>query len=201
MLVSACVWSERPLATAGTEPVSRSPTSSSWLPSPQALRSAVAAGRRTWRLPDDHRARDDNRRHRCRRARSDHGRARSVLTGVSSRANRARAGALSRHRWQSTCRPSLSCREPRSNCRRSSSSPTGPRSPSPARRRDRAERRGRPLRGGILVDVKRMNQIHEIDLADHTVTVGPASACSSSMRSSSSTASSSQTRRRRIRAP
>ena len=30
-----------------------------------------------------------------------------------------------------------------------------------------------PLRGGILVDVKRMNQIHEIDLADRTVTVGP----------------------------
>ena len=30
-----------------------------------------------------------------------------------------------------------------------------------------------PLREGILVDVKRMNQIHEIDLADRTVTVGP----------------------------
>jgi glycolate oxidase len=30
-----------------------------------------------------------------------------------------------------------------------------------------------PLRGGILVDVKLMNQIHEIDLEDRTVTVGP----------------------------
>ena len=30
-----------------------------------------------------------------------------------------------------------------------------------------------PLRGGICVDVKLMNQIHEIDLTDRTVTVGP----------------------------
>ena len=30
-----------------------------------------------------------------------------------------------------------------------------------------------PMRGGIIVDVKRMNQIHEIDLADRAVTVGP----------------------------
>ena len=30
-----------------------------------------------------------------------------------------------------------------------------------------------PLRGGIVVDVKRMNQIHEVDLVDRTVTVGP----------------------------
>jgi len=30
-----------------------------------------------------------------------------------------------------------------------------------------------PLRGGILLDVKRMDQIKEIDLADRTVTVGP----------------------------
>ena len=30
-----------------------------------------------------------------------------------------------------------------------------------------------PLRGGILVDVKLMNQIHEVDLLDRTVTVGP----------------------------
>ena len=30
-----------------------------------------------------------------------------------------------------------------------------------------------PLRGGILVDVKLMNKIHEIDLVDRTVTVGP----------------------------
>jgi len=30
-----------------------------------------------------------------------------------------------------------------------------------------------PLRGGILVDVKLMNKIHEIDLVDQTVTVGP----------------------------
>lgn len=30
-----------------------------------------------------------------------------------------------------------------------------------------------PLRGGILVDVKRMDQIHEIDLVNNTVTVGP----------------------------
>ena len=30
-----------------------------------------------------------------------------------------------------------------------------------------------PLRGGILVDVKLMNEIHEIDLVDRAVTVGP----------------------------
>ena len=30
-----------------------------------------------------------------------------------------------------------------------------------------------PLRGGIIVDVKRMDQIKEIDLADRCVTVGP----------------------------
>ncbi|MFZ0385747.1 MAG: FAD-binding oxidoreductase [Solirubrobacteraceae bacterium] len=30
-----------------------------------------------------------------------------------------------------------------------------------------------PQRGGILVDIKRMDQIKEIDLDDHTVTVGP----------------------------
>jgi glycolate dehydrogenase FAD-linked subunit len=30
-----------------------------------------------------------------------------------------------------------------------------------------------PLRGGIVVDVKLMNQIHEIDMDDRTVTVGP----------------------------
>jgi glycolate oxidase len=30
-----------------------------------------------------------------------------------------------------------------------------------------------PLRGGILVDVKLMNRIHEVDLVDRTVTVGP----------------------------
>lgn len=29
-----------------------------------------------------------------------------------------------------------------------------------------------PLRGGILVDVKRMNQVHELDLVNRTVTVG-----------------------------
>ena len=30
-----------------------------------------------------------------------------------------------------------------------------------------------PLRGGIVVDIKRMNEIKEIDLIDRTVTVGP----------------------------
>ena len=30
-----------------------------------------------------------------------------------------------------------------------------------------------PLRGGIVVDVKRMNEIKEVDLADRCVTVGP----------------------------
>ena len=30
-----------------------------------------------------------------------------------------------------------------------------------------------PLKRGIVVDVKRMNQIHEVDLVDRTVTVGP----------------------------
>ena len=44
----------------------------------------------------------------------------------------------------------------------------------PARRRHRALSDGAvPLRGGICVDCKLMNQIHEIDLVDRTVTVGP----------------------------
>ena len=44
----------------------------------------------------------------------------------------------------------------------------------PARRRAPGLTDGAvPLRSGILVDVKLMNQIHEIDLADRTVTVGP----------------------------
>ena len=41
-----------------------------------------------------------------------------------------------------------------------------------ARRRHRPHRRRRPLRGGIVVDVKRMNQIKELDLENRTVTVG-----------------------------
>ena len=57
---------------------------------------------------------------------------------------------------------------------RSSSSPTACRIPIVPRAGGTGLADGAvPLRGGILVDVKLMNQIHEIDLVDRTVTVGP----------------------------
>ena len=101
----------------------------------------------------------------------------SVLTGVSSRANRARVPRPSRCTGGRAHAGRRGVAANCSRCRRSSSWPTAPRSSSSARRRDRPQRRSGPLRGGIMVDVKRMNQIHEIDLADRTVTVGPASTC------------------------
>ena len=57
-----------------------------------------------------------------------------------------------------------------------------------------------PLRGGICVDVKLMNQIHEIDLVDRTVTVGPGINMLKLNEELGRTASSIPTTRRRTRA-
>jgi glycolate oxidase len=99
----------------------------------------------------------------------------SVLTGVSSRANRARVPApFPVHRWAEHM-PAVVVL-PRTAQQVSEIVKLANRAQIPVV--PRAGGTGLndgavPLRGGILVDVKRMNQIHEIDLADRTVTVGP----------------------------
>jgi len=99
----------------------------------------------------------------------------SVLTGVSSRANRARVPApFPVHRWAEHM-PAVVVL-PRTAQQVSEIVKLANRGKIPVV--PRAGGTGLndgavPLRGGILVDVKRMNQIHEIDLADRTVTVGP----------------------------
>ena len=99
----------------------------------------------------------------------------SVLTGVSSRANRARVPApFPVHRWAEHM-PAVVVL-PRTAQQVSEIVKLANRAKIPVV--PRAGGTGLndgavPLRGGIMVDVKRMNQIHEIDLADRTVTVGP----------------------------
>ena len=99
----------------------------------------------------------------------------SVLTGMSSRANRARVPApFPVHRWAEHL-PAVVVL-PRTAKQVSEIVKLANRLKIPVV--PRAGGTGLndgavPLRGGILVDVKRMNQIHEIDLADRTVTVGP----------------------------
>jgi glycolate dehydrogenase FAD-linked subunit len=99
----------------------------------------------------------------------------SVLTGVSSRANRARVPApFPLHRWAEHM-PAVVVL-PRTSQQVSEIIKLANRAKIPVV--PRAGGTGLndgavPLRGGIMVDVKRMNQIHEIDLADRTVTVGP----------------------------
>jgi glycolate oxidase len=99
----------------------------------------------------------------------------SVLTGVSSRANRARVPApFPVHRWAEHM-PAVVVL-PRTAQQISEIVKLANRAKIPVV--PRAGGTGLndgavPVRGGIMVDVKRMNQIHEIDLADRTVTVGP----------------------------
>ena len=99
----------------------------------------------------------------------------SVLTGISSRANRARVPApFPVHRWAEHL-PAVVVL-PRTAQQVSEIVKLANRLKIPVV--PRAGGTGLndgavPLRGGIMVDVKRMNQIHEIDLADRTVTVGP----------------------------
>lgn len=99
----------------------------------------------------------------------------AVLTGISSRVNRARVPApFPVHRWSEflpdvvvlprTARQ-VSEIVKLANRRRI---PVVPRAGGTGLA-DGAV----PLRGGILLDVKRMDAVKEIDLADHTVTVGP----------------------------
>ena len=91
----------------------------------------------------------------------------------------ARSGRACRRRSRctagpTTCPTSRSSRRPRRRSRRSSSSPTAYKIPIVPRAGGTGLADGAvPLRGGILVDFKLMNQIHEIDLVDRTVTVGP----------------------------
>jgi glycolate oxidase len=99
----------------------------------------------------------------------------SVLTNVSSRANRARVPApFPVHRW-SEFMPAVVVL-PRTAEQVSEVVKLANRHRIPVV--PRAGGTGLcdgavPLRGGILVDVKRMNQIKELDLLNRTVTVGP----------------------------
>ena len=99
-----------------------------------------------------------------------------VLPNLSSRVNRTRVPApFPVHRWADHM-PDVAVlpKHRRRRSRRSSSSPTACGIPIVPRAGGTGLSDGAvPLRGGILVDVKLMNQIHEIDLVDRTVTVGP----------------------------
>ena len=99
----------------------------------------------------------------------------SVLTDVSSRANRSRVPApFPVHRWGEHMPSAVVL--PRTAEQVSEIVKLANRAGVPVV--PRAGGTGLadgavPLRGGILVDVKRMNQIHEVDMVDRTVTVGP----------------------------
>jgi len=99
----------------------------------------------------------------------------SVLTDVSSRANRSRVPApFPVHRWAEHMPAAVVL--PRTAEQVSEIVKLANRAGIPVV--PRAGGTGLadgavPLRGGILVDVKRMNQIKEIDMVDRTVTVGP----------------------------
>ena len=99
----------------------------------------------------------------------------SVLTGVSSRANRARVPApFPVHRWAEHMPAVVVLPRTAQQVSEIVKLANRARIPVVPRAGGTGLNDGAvPLRGGILVDVKRMNQIHEIDLADRTVTVGP----------------------------
>ena len=99
----------------------------------------------------------------------------SVLTGVSSRANRARVPApFPVHRWAEHMPAVVVLPRTAEQVSEIVKLANRARIPVVPRAGGTGLNDGAvPLRGGILVDVKRMNQIHEIDLADRTVTVGP----------------------------
>ena len=99
----------------------------------------------------------------------------SVLTGLSSRTNRARVPApFPVHRWAEHLPAVVVLPRTAQQVSEIVKLANRARIPVVPRAGGTGLNDGAvPLRGGILVDVKRMNQIHEIDLADRTVTVGP----------------------------
>ena len=97
-----------------------------------------------------------------------------VLPNLSSRVNRTRCRRRSPSTaGRSSCQMSRSCRARRMRSPRSQARQSPPRPRGAARRRHGPLDGAVPLRGGILVDVKLMNRIHEVDLVNRTVTVGP----------------------------
>ena len=175
MLVSACVWSERPLATAGHKAGIEVADIIELVAESAGIEIGGRRGASDLEAPDDHRSVmtvDDAVVAELEAIMDEPG---SVLTGVSSRANRARVPApFPVHRWAEHM-PAVVVL-PRTAQQVSEIVKLANRAKIPVV--PRAGGTGLndgavPLRGGILVDVKRMNQIHEIDLADRTVTVGP----------------------------
>ena len=96
-----------------------------------------------------------------------------ILTAKTDRYNRAGCPRRSRCTGgRSGCPTWWSCRPPPSRSPPSCGSPTTCGCRSCRGRRHRADRRRGAAARGIVVDVKRMNQIHELDLVNRTVTVG-----------------------------
>ena len=165
-LISACPWSERPLTrrpgtTANIDVIDLF-----------ELRRASARGssREPRRLQERGRRRTSSTSsrgdHRRRRPRPGRPSAHAPSARASPRRSRCTAGP-------STCPTSRSSRRPPGGLRgRQARQP--PQDPDrPPRRRHRPRRRRRPAARRHPVDVKLMNRIHEIDLVDRTVTVGP----------------------------
>ena len=172
MLVSACVWSERPPPPRGMRRASRWRTSSNWSPSPPGSRSAVA-GVRPRRGPSHER--HVGGRCRRRRPRGHHGRAGvGADEHLQPGQSRPRAGTVpgpplgrvhpGGGRAAAYSGPGVRDRQARQSAR----IPLVPRAGGTGLN-DGAV----PLRGGIVVDVKRMNEIKEIDLVDRAVTRRP----------------------------
>lgn len=99
----------------------------------------------------------------------------SVLTNVSSRANRARVPApFPVHRWREFMPAVVVLPRTAEQVSEIVKLANRHRIPVVPRAGGTGLCDGAvPLRGGILVDVKRMNQIKELDLVNRTVTVGP----------------------------
>jgi glycolate oxidase len=98
-----------------------------------------------------------------------------VLAGVSSRANRARTPApFPVHRWREHMPDVVVLPKTAEEVSEVVKLANRLRLPVVPRAGGTGLSDGAvPLRGGIMVDVKLMNRIHEIDLVDRTVTVGP----------------------------
>ena len=177
-LISACPWSERPLSEAaeqhrGARPVraARRNPRASRSERPHARRGAGGAAM-TVTIKS---AVDDAVIDELRAIYRDDGR---VLPGLSSRVNRTRVPApFPVHRWAEHMPDVDGAAAYRARGLRDGQArqpATGP--DSPARRRDRAQRRRGPHaqpRRHPRRPASFMNQIHEIDLVDRTVTVGP----------------------------
>ena len=99
----------------------------------------------------------------------------SVLTNISSRANRARVPApFAVHRWAEFTPAAVVLPRTAEQISEVVKLANRYRIPVVPRAGGTGLNDGAvPLRGGIVVDIKRMNEIKEIDLVDRTVTVGP----------------------------